>query len=94
MIKCKGCNKACLGAEESKETGICTKCRKNHYGGERAVCPECGMPNSDLYQFDKRDTRKLECSECHIEIYYCAYFPKSFQEAKEEYQKSIGEIST
>lgn len=61
---------------------------KNKYDGERAVCPKCKKPNSDLYQFDKQDWRELECSECHKSSYYIWYFPKSLQEAKEEHQRS------
>jgi len=67
---------------------INSKCNLNKYGGERAVCPKCGKPNSELYEFLKEDTRDLECSECHKDSYYGAYFPKSFQKAKEEYERS------
>jgi len=64
------------------------KSNLNKYGGERAVCPRCGKQNSELYQFDKQDWRELECSECHKSSYYAWYFPKSVQEAKEEYERS------
>ena len=62
---------------------------KNKYGGERAVCPLCKKSNSELYEFLKEDYRDLECSVCHKESYYGAYFPESFQKAKEEYQRSL-----
>lgn len=61
---------------------------KNKYGGERAICPECDKPNSELYEFLKEDWRKLECSECHKESYFPWYFPKSLLEAKLEYERS------
>jgi len=63
---------------------------KNKYGGERAICPKCKKPNSELYQFLKEDTRDLECSECHELSYYGAYFPETFEKAKKEYMESLG----
>ena len=64
---------------------------KNKYGGERAVCPKCKKQNSELYEFDKEDWRKLECSECHKESPYPQYFLKSLDEAILEYQKTKGD---
>jgi len=50
---------------------------RNEWGGERAVCPKCAVPNSELYEFLEDDARGLECSECHQESPFLQYFPKT-----------------
>lgn len=52
---------------------------KNKYGGEKAICPKCKKPNSELYQFLKEDWRDLECSECHNSSSFALYFPNEIQ---------------
>ena len=61
---------------------------QNKYGNERAVCPKCKKLNSDLYEFDKKDWRVLECQICHKESPYPHYFLKSLDEAIAEHQRS------
>jgi len=88
-LKCKGCGKHALGAEESKKTGICTQCRTNDEGGERGSCPKCGFLIDKCMSFNKEDTRGIICPSCKKETYQGAYYPKSFSKAVKEYQRSL-----
>lgn len=89
LVRCSDCGNA-VGAEISIRLKLCTDCNKNDRGGERAKCPECGMPHDKMFYFDKQDTRHLECIHCHKFTYNGAYYPAEFQKSKEEYEKTKG----
>ncbi len=61
----------------------------NDRGGERGKCPKCGFLIDTCMYFTKEDTRGLICPSCKVETYQGAYYPKSFQKAKEEYEASL-----
>lgn len=60
----------------------------NDKGGERGKCWYCGFLLDKCFSFMKEDTRDLKCPGCGKEYYVGAYYPKSFQKAKEEYEAS------
>ena len=61
----------------------------NDRGGERGKCPECGFLIDTCMYFEKEDYRNLICPSCKYEACNYGWYPKSFQKAKEEYQRSL-----
>lgn len=61
----------------------------NDQGGERGRCWECGYLLDKCMSFLKEDTRDIVCPKCGVRTYQGAWYPKSFQKAKEEYQNTL-----
>ena len=62
---------------------------KNDRGGERGRCPNCKDYIDSCMYFDKEDYRTLQCPTCKHEVINYAFYPESYQKAKEEYQRSL-----
>jgi len=62
---------------------------RNDEGTERAHCPECEFLLDKCMSFMKEDTRDIICPKCKKATYQGAWYPREFQKAKEEYQRSL-----